>query len=92
VVIHGSRFLGTNAQRYILVPDHARTNGVITACGPADRPTGRLLCIRRVPAQECVIVVPSTFMHSRMKAARPVQPLAETILPSTYASCGLTSM
>jgi hypothetical protein len=30
-----------------------------------------------------VIFVPSTFRHSRMKAARPVHPFAETMLPST---------
>lgn len=34
-------------------------------------------------AQLWVILVPSTFRHSRMKAANPVQPLAETMVPST---------
>lgn len=33
--------------------------------------------------QVCLISVPSTFRHSRMKAASPVQPLAETMVPST---------
>lgn len=37
----------------------------------------------RTPRQLWVIRVPSTFRHSRMKAASPVQPLAETIVPST---------
>ena len=37
----------------------------------------------RSDTQVCRISVPSTFRHSRMKAASPVQPLAETIVPST---------
>ena len=48
----------------------------------------RATCLR---CQLCVIFVPSTFRHSRMNAARPVQPLAETMLPSTWASVGPTS-
>jgi len=38
------------------------------------------------------ISVPSTFRHSRMKAASPGQPLADTRLPSTWAPVGATSM
>ena len=38
------------------------------------------------------ISVPSTFRHSRMKAARPGQPLADTRLPSTWAPVGATSI
>ena len=33
--------------------------------------------------QAWCISVPSTFRHSRMKAASAVQPLAETMVPST---------
>ena len=40
----------------------------------------------------CEISVPKTLRHSRMKAARPGQPLAETRLPSTCAPLGATSI
>ena len=43
-------------------------------------------------AQVCRISVPRTLRHSRMKAARPVQPFAETMVPSTKASFGSTSI
>lgn len=49
----------------------------------------RATCSR---CQLWVIFVPSTFRHSRMKAARPVQPFADTMLPSTWASVGPTSI
>ena len=42
----------------------------------------------RIRISPCRISVPSTFRHSRMKAASPGQPLADTRLPSTWAPVG----
>src|SRR5690606_1538393 len=72
-----------------------------------DRPTGRaraapLIATRLAVVDQAafavcctwpwLISVPSTLRHSRMNAASPVQPLAETIVPSTKASVGATSI
>ena len=48
-------------------------------------------CGIAAPPQPWWISVPSTFRHSRMKAARPGQPLPETSVPSTQAPVGSTS-
>ena len=46
------------------------------------QPAPRLCSAVLEPAQLWRISVPSTFRHSRMKAASAVQPLADTIVPS----------
>ncbi len=52
----------------------------------ADRYSAAAACGERVAPWRTS--VPSTLRHSRMKAASAVQPLAETIVPSTKASVG----
>ena len=55
-----------------------------TAQAEAGAQAGRPGCPRLSGmAQLWVILVPSTAMHSRMNAASPVQPFAETMVPST---------
>ncbi len=49
---------------------------------------GAILFPPEALAQRWRISVPSTARHSRMKAASAVQPLADTIVPSTSASVG----
>ena len=50
-----------------------------TGTGRAPKSQAALACC----TSPWLICVPSTLRHSRMKAARPVQPLAETMVPST---------
>jgi hypothetical protein len=67
----------------LLVQQSALTQRLWLQTPSGRPPEGTQLSISPSVDYVWVIFVPSTFRHSRMKAARPVHPFAETMLPST---------
>jgi hypothetical protein len=64
------------------VPPRTRSLSATSTGRPIIQVFGAI-CVNCGAHQVWVIFVPSTVKHSRMKAASPVQPFAETIVPST---------